>query len=142
VLGVDGNSWNIKRPCGVAESFQVRKHIVEAHADVASNILSNDPSGPEFLDKTSKFRPEVAVIFLAKSSPGRAERLARVSSANNVDWSINVVPCQLAHVFKTRNIRPVFRQDFALEWFNLAECDGFKSARPFKAKRKATDAAE
>jgi hypothetical protein len=69
--GVNGASWNNKRPCGVTLSFQVRKHVVEAHADVASNVLSNDPSGPEFSHEPIKFRPEVAVIFLASALPGR-----------------------------------------------------------------------
>jgi len=66
-------------------SLQVRKHVIEAHADVTSNIFSNDPSGPEFSHEPIKFRPEVAVIFLAPSLPGGGERLAWVSAANNVN---------------------------------------------------------
>jgi hypothetical protein len=87
VRGVDGASWNNKRPAGVALSFQVRKHIVEAHADVPRNILSTYPSGPEFSHEPTKFRPEVAVIFLASALPGCGEWLARsrVSAANNVN---------------------------------------------------------
>jgi len=90
VRGVNGASWNNKRPAGVTLSFQVRKHVIEAHADVASNVLSNDPSGPEFSHEPTKFRPEMAVIFLASSLPGSGERLAGVSPANNVNWSVNV----------------------------------------------------
>jgi len=90
VRGTNGASWNNKRPAGVTLSFQVRKHVIEAHADVPSNVFSNDPSGPEFVHEPHKFWPEVAVIFLASSLPGCGERLAWVSAANNVNWSVNV----------------------------------------------------
>jgi hypothetical protein len=120
VPGVDGTSWNNKRPRGVAECLQVRKHFVEAQTDVPSNILSKHPSGPEFFDKTAHFRPEVTVIFRASTLPGCTEWLAGVSSANKVNWS-NIFATQLPHVFKLGNIRPVFlkystakRVDFTL----------------------------
>jgi len=86
----DGASWNNKRPAGVTFGFQVSQHVIETHADVPSNILSNDPSGPEFVHEPTKFRPEVAVIFLALSLPGSGKGLAWVSAANNVNWSANV----------------------------------------------------
>lgn len=104
--GTDGTSRNNKRPAGVAECFQVRKHIVEAHADVPSNVLSNDPSWPEFFDKAAILRPEVAVIFRAPSLPGCGERLAGVSAANNVNWP-NVCPLEIAHIAVDRRSRPV-----------------------------------
>jgi hypothetical protein len=95
---VNGASWNNKRPCGVTLSLQVKKHVVEAHADVPSNVLSNDPSGPEFSHEPTKFRPEMAVIFLASSLPGGGKWLAWVSAANNVNCSVNVGPFQSSHV--------------------------------------------
>jgi hypothetical protein len=48
VRGIDGTSRNNKRLAGVADSFQVRKHLVDRHADDSSNILANDPTGPDF----------------------------------------------------------------------------------------------
>jgi hypothetical protein len=107
VRGVNGASWNNKRPAGVALSLQVRKHVIEAHADVTSNVLSNDPSGPEFSHEPTKFRPEVAVIFLASALPGCGKRLAWVSAANNVNCSVNVASFQGPHVWEARHIRPV-----------------------------------
>lgn len=83
--GSDSDSRNNKRPAGVAEGSQVRKHSVEAHADVPSNVLSNDPSRPALVHEPTHFRPEVAVIFRAAALPGEAKWLARVSAANNVD---------------------------------------------------------
>jgi len=125
---VNGASWNNKRPCGVTLSFQVRKHVVEAHADVANNIFSNDPRGPEFSHEPIKFRPEVAVIFLASPLPGSGERLAGVSPANNVNWSVNVRSFQCPHVWKARHIRPMLGQYRTGKWLILAECYRLKAA--------------
>jgi hypothetical protein len=70
---------------GVTFGFQVRKHLVEPHSDVASNIFRKDPTGPTFLDKPKHLRPEVTVIFLAAAFPGIGKWLARVSAGNNVN---------------------------------------------------------
>jgi len=79
--GVEGASWNNKRPAGVALAFQVRKHLVEAQVDVSSNILKNAPSGfsrggRKLSYKSHNLRPEMAVIFLASALPGKGKRLA------------------------------------------------------------------
>lgn len=50
VRGIDAASWNNKRPDGVADGFQVRKHRVESQVDDPNNILSNNPRGPEFFN--------------------------------------------------------------------------------------------
>jgi len=47
VPGTDTASWNKERPDGVTFTFQVRQASVECHPDDPSNILSNNPSGPE-----------------------------------------------------------------------------------------------
>jgi hypothetical protein len=134
----DGTSWNNKRPACVAFGFQVSQHIVEAHADVASNVLSNDPSGPEFVHEPTKFWPEVAVIFLALSLPGCGKWLAWVSAANNINWS-NVRAFQFANVSVDWYIGPMMLQHPARKRFNLTESHGFKSARPFKAETETAD---
>jgi hypothetical protein len=85
VPGIDTASWNNKRPAGVAECFQVRKHRVEFHVDDASNVLSKNPSGFCFRDNAEHFRPEVTVICRAFSLPGAAERLARKSPCDEAD---------------------------------------------------------
>src|SRR5690606_2353162 len=128
VRGADARSWNKERPAGVTFTFQVRKYIVEAQRDMPSNILSNDPSGPQLPNKSKHFRPEVTVIRLASSLPGCGERLARVSSANKVNCSIihhpiplQSLPCQFPHVLVYRHPRPVAGQHPAAVGFNLAE---------------------
>ena len=85
--GIDGASWNNKRPAGVALAFQVRKHAVEAHVDVPSNIFSNDPTGPDGSHDPMHFWPEVTVIIRAFSLPGVTEWLAWVSPANKLNWA-------------------------------------------------------
>jgi hypothetical protein len=84
VSGIDGTSRNNKRPAGVADSFQVRKHVVEFHSDDASNVLAKNPSGSRFANNAQHFRPERAVICRASSLPGNAERLARKSTCDEV----------------------------------------------------------
>ena len=84
--GIDGTSRNNERLAGVAEGFQVSKTAVEFHTDETSNILTNDPSGPDSRDNPAHLRPEVAVIRLAKSLPGVREGLAglRESAAYDI----------------------------------------------------------
>jgi hypothetical protein len=91
VLGIDGTSWNNKRLAGVARTRQVRKHCVEPQSDVASNIFTNDPSGPVCFDAIKHFRPEPAVIVFAAALPGIRLALARVSAANKVRFSMIVL---------------------------------------------------
>jgi hypothetical protein len=75
VRGTDARSRKYERPAGVTRTLQVSTHIIECHADDPSNILSNNPSGPEFLHHSKHFRPEVTVILCALSLPGNTERL-------------------------------------------------------------------
>jgi hypothetical protein len=85
VRGTDTASWNNKRPRGVAEALQVKKHIVECQFDDSSNVLSNDPSGSHPLNNLPHVRPEVTVILRASLLPGDTERLAREASADEID---------------------------------------------------------
>jgi hypothetical protein len=116
--GIDGDSRKNKRPDGVADAFQVRKHLVEAHADVPSNILSNDPSGPVLVHDPKHFRPEVAVIARADSLPGKAKGLAWVSAANKVNWSVMF---KRPHVVVDWYVGPMLRKHSPGIRVNLAE---------------------
>jgi len=84
VRGADRASWNIKRPCGVAFSFQVSEYFVQAQFDDSSNVFSNNPSGPAFPDKSKHFRPEMAGVVLGSLLARLGEGLTRESSANNI----------------------------------------------------------
>ena len=71
MISADSRSWNIKRPAGVTEAFQVRKHNIEFHADDSSNILANEKSWSKCFNNSMHMRPERAVIRRAASLPGR-----------------------------------------------------------------------
>lgn len=85
------------------------------------------------------FRPEVTVIFRAASVPGKTEWLARISAANNVDWSVML---KRPYVLVDGHVRPVLGQDLAAERVDLAKADGFKPARALQPEAKAADPAE
>jgi len=106
VLGIDGTSRNNKRLRGVTPSRQVRKHSVEAQRDVPSNIFKQTPSRPDGSHDPIHFRPEMAVIFRASALPGVGKRLAGVSPANNVNWSV-LMALQRPHVLMDWHVRPM-----------------------------------
>tara|TARA_R100000908_G_C3643713_1_gene78719 strand:+ start:104 stop:445 length:342 start_codon:yes stop_codon:yes gene_type:complete len=85
VSGIEGTSWKYKCLRGVTRVFQVKKHVVEFHADDPSNILTKDPSGLYFAYDSIHFFPECSVIFLASSFPGDRIGLAGKSPANKLN---------------------------------------------------------
>jgi len=136
--GFDGTSRNNKRPCGVAEYFQVRKHRVERHSDDSRNILAKEPSGSEFFNNVAHFRPEVTVICRASLLPGNTERLARESGANKVNWC-EVVLSALPDVPESGDSGPMLFEDFCCIIINLhLPFDRAKSG-PLKPKFQATN---
>src|SRR5689334_20200144 len=59
VIASEGTSRNFKRwPDFVVQGFQVSHHRVEFGAVEASNVLTNDPSRPEFGNNSAHLRPE------------------------------------------------------------------------------------
>jgi hypothetical protein len=131
--GIDGTSRNNNRPRGVAEIFQVRKHVVEFHADDSRHVLTNDPSGPGLLNNSAHFRPEVAVICRASLLPGEAEWLARKSPCNQVgaDSANGSDISEVGHGW------PITFEDFAGIRFDFTECNGAE-AGGIGCERKAS----
>jgi hypothetical protein len=138
VGGVDGTSRNNERLRGVASSLQVRKHLVEAHADVTSNILKQAPSGPECADNRKHVRPEVTVILRAASLPGEGKRLAWVSAANKVNCG-ELCAVESLDVSPARDAGPVFCENAVAIVINL-HLPGARHTSAFKSKREAADA--
>jgi hypothetical protein len=71
--------------------------------------------------------------------------LAREAAGDDIDGnSIGSESCagKGANIVIAGDSGPMARQNAAGEWFDFAEGDGFKPARPFKAKRESADAAE
>jgi hypothetical protein len=80
---------------------------------VASNVFSNDPSGPDSLDNSKHFWPEVSVVFIASALPGFRERLAGVPPCDDVNHSSKsiCVICKFPNVLDDLCVWPVFPQD-------------------------------
>jgi hypothetical protein len=87
----DGTSWNNKRCCGVARSFQVIEYGVEAEFNVTSNIFANDPSWPDFSYEAMHFWPEMSRVLISALFTCDAERLAGVASADEVNLGNMVI---------------------------------------------------
>jgi hypothetical protein len=112
---------------------------------VASNIFSNDPSGPDSFDNSKHFRPEVSVIFIASSDPGKREGLARVSPDNDVNQSSKsiCVISQLPNVINDFCIRPVLTQDLLAVFIILTKRDCLISTHQlFTSVTKTADPSE
>lgn len=127
VRGRDGASRNNKCPAGVADAFQVSDTAVECHADEPSNVLSNDPSGPDCLDNSKHFRPEVTVICDAALRTCVAEWLTGESSADELGSII----CGAigSDVVMHGHSGKILLKDAAAEWVDLDELDGAEPAR-------------
>lgn len=139
--GVNGASWNNKRPDGVTLSFQRCGNLVETKFNMSSNILGNDPSRPDLSYKTMHFRPEVSLIRRPTPFSGNAEGLAGIAPADKVDVSSIVCSIQLADVGMDGDSRPMLSEDGAAEGIDFTEGDG-SEARLFEAKTEPSDAGE
>jgi hypothetical protein len=88
--GVHGTSWNNKRLCFVAFTFQVRQTAVEFHVDNSVNVFRNSPSGPDLGNDTEHFRPEETVIVLASSLPGDGKWRTRETPRDEGDFPVMI----------------------------------------------------
>jgi len=107
VRGVDGASRNNNRPCGVADTFQRSKTIVECHVDDASNVLTKHPTGLEFRHNAEHFRPEETVILVASSLPGTTEWLAG-KTAGEEEGRIRACSCKHSPPVPGLRLTPLF----------------------------------
>jgi hypothetical protein len=143
VVSPCGTSWNNKRPRGVAETFQVSEHFVEAQADVTSNVLAKDPSGSRECNNSTQLRPEVAVILMRSASSGDTEGLTGVSAADEIDSSkpTQSVCCNRPDVSEVRNAWPTFGEHGTAVRIDFAEGDRSHPGS-FKPEGEAANAAE
>lgn len=141
MVSSNGCSWYIKRPPGVAETLQIGKHVIESQFDDSNNVLSNNPSGPEFFDKPAIFRPEVTVIVLTQLLSVDAEWLAGKSACNKSNWFTDVTSFQYGYVIKTGNAWPVLCQYLLAELVPLTKGNG-SHAGPLGGQVKSSNAAK
>ena len=57
------------------------------HSGDSSNILTDNPSGPDFVNNAEHFRPEVTLVLSPPPFSGIGERLAREASGEDIDAS-------------------------------------------------------
>jgi len=132
-----GTSRNNKRPRGVADASQVRKHVVEFQTDDSRHILSKDPSRLGVCNNPQHFRPERTVIARASSLPGNAEWLARKSPCDQVCSDA----FDVSYVSVIWDAGPELFEDFAGIRINLTETDCLPSC-PLCRQRKAANSTE
>jgi hypothetical protein len=133
VRGVDGTSRNSKRPRGVANGFQVKKHVVERQTDDARNILANDPSGSFLFNNSEHFRPEITVIFFASLLPGLTEWLARKPACDDINAS-ELPGLVRVDVVVLRDMGPVLSKDFSAKLVSLDKASRGKASSCLKSK--------
>lgn len=83
--GVSVNTVTLSEKSGFAP--QVSKYPAFDHRGDSSNVLTNDPSGPDFVNSTEHLRPEVTVIVSPPPLSGVGKRLAGKASGKDVDLS-------------------------------------------------------
>ena len=80
------------------------------HSGEASNILTDNPSGPDFVNSPQHLRPEVTVVVSSFSLAGIGKRLAREASGEDVNPSAPFREVCFGDVFITLAFRkPVFQ---------------------------------
>jgi len=141
VRGVDGASWNNKRPNGVTFAFQVSKRAVEFHLNEPSNVLSNDPTGPKLFDNSKHFRPEVTRVVSASLLSGGGKRLAGEAAGDEVDFTRDCGFCNGSDVSIVFDFWPMLLQNCRGKWINLAKAHRL-NARPACCQGKASDSTE
>jgi hypothetical protein len=104
--GSNGASWNTNSPDGVAFRLQVIANGIESKGNVAFNIFTNNPTGFEFSHDPQHVRPHVPLVGLSAPVPGCTERLAGVSTVQEINrWQFACIEC--SHIVKNPHFRPV-----------------------------------
>jgi hypothetical protein len=139
--GLDGASWYNKCLAGVVFSFQISKHLVERQVDDPSNIFANDPTGPCFSNNPKHLRPEVTVILIASSLPGKTERLAWESTRKEVEV-FDFTSLEIPDVIVNFCIFEILFNYRLAKFIVVAEADVlvFVAPNPLRRERETADA--
>ena len=104
---------------------------------MSSNIFGNDPSRPDALYNSKHFRPEMPRIICPSLSTCDTERLAGVSSANNV--CCPSFGFEVSDIGMAGDIGPVLAKNGLAVGFNLAEGDSPEAASCFKSEAETAN---
>jgi len=118
-------------------------HLVEDQPSIPTNkaahVLAHDPTRGNLSNCSKHLRPEVTVIFIASSLPGRGVGLTGEAAGKHVNCSAPSGEVGLFDVGIGFRVRPVVMKDTAAPWVELAMEDVLP-AHPLGGKIKAADA--
>jgi hypothetical protein len=90
------------------------------HSGDSSNILTNDPSGPDFVNNPEHLRPEITLVLSSPSLSSIGKRLAGESPREYINLSSPLSEICLCNVLITlRFWEPIFK-DCTAKGINLA----------------------
>lgn len=111
------------------------------HSGDSSNIFTNEPSGPDFVDNAESLRPEVTLILSPPSFSCVGKRLAGEPCGEDVDFPAPLTEVCLCDVFITFTFGEPVVQHSAPEGVDLA-MKGVAPAHHFRSHLRPADAAE
>ena len=91
----------------VAQSSQVMEYVTEAEADMACDVLEQDPLGADLSDDARDIGPEVALVGGSPPLSGDREWLARISGEHDIAAPPPESPVERAHVVPHRGGREI-----------------------------------
>ena len=111
------------------------------HSGDSSNVLTNDPSGPDFVNSPQHLRPEVTLVLSSPPFSGIGKRLAGKASGEDINLSSPLCEICLCDVFITLGLgKPVFK-DGTPEGVDLA-MEGILPSEHRSRHLRASDSAE
>jgi hypothetical protein len=142
MVGTNGGSRNAVPDCIVPERGQVAENLAEPSTKQVCDVFHENVLGSKLANKSGVFRPKTAArSFNANTGSGAADVLAREPAADDIDGnsvSAKSVGCEGSNVIIAGHLWPMFLQDLAGEFLDLAEGDCFKAASALQAKGEAT----
>jgi hypothetical protein len=129
----------------IPEAGQGAENVSEPSIKQGCDVFHDNETGSNLANKSNDL-PEKPAPCPLKAQPVSSERnvLAGKSAADDINPNSicgEAICCESADIVINWNLWPMFRQHTAGEFFNFAKGDSFAQTRPFKAKRKATNAA-
>jgi len=146
VRGANGGSWYSVPLRIIPERGKVSENSAKPPSKQSCDVLHDDESGSYLANDASVLEPEPrSFAGEASALSRRADVLAWEPAADDVCG--NSIPSksvgtEFSDIFIDGHLRPMLAEDFAAEWLDLAERDGFKSAGPFQAQRETANSAK
>lgn len=130
----------------VPERGQVSEYTAHSSIKQRCNVFHDDELRSYFANKSGVLGPETTTTaFNPLPTTGIRNVLAGEPATDGVNTNAigsKSLAGKVSNVMVARNLRPMLGEDAARKLFDLAERDGLETARAFKTKGEAADAAE